>query len=205
MSPYAKTVYNIGCYGFGKYVAKINGEHTPQYKHWHAMMVRCYANNQNTIHPTYKGCSVCKEWLNFQNFAKWFDDNYYQIDNDTMALDKDILNKGNKVYNPNDCVFVNQVINNLFTKSNKSRGNLPIGVKQYSNSNKFKVELSFYDFDERHKSRISLGVYNTSSEAFNVYKKAKEDNIKRVADYYKNQIPIKLYNAMYNYKVEITD
>ena len=182
-----------------------NGKQMKYYETWKGMLRRCYSNKYHKKEPTYKNCEVCEEWLLFSNFKKWYKDNYYQIDNDKVALDKDILNKGNKVYNPNDCVFVNQVINNLFTKSNKIRGNLPIGVKQYNNSNKFKVTLSFYDFDERHKSKISLGAYNTSSEAFNVYKKAKEDNIKRVADYYKSQIPIKLYNAMYNYKVDITD
>lgn len=30
-------------------------------------------------------------------------------------------------------------------------------------------------------------------------------NIKEVADYYKDKIPKKLYNAMYDYEVEITD
>ena len=33
----------------------------------------------------------------------------------------------------------------------------------------------------------------------------KENEIKLTADQYKDKIPKKLYNAMYNYKVEITD
>ena len=37
------------------------------------------------------------------------------------------------------------------------------------------------------------------------YKQFKEKYIKEVADYYKEQIPQKLYDAMYNYQVEITD
>ena len=44
--------------------------------------------------------------------------------------------------------------------------------------------------------------------AFNIYKKSKEKVIKEVADYYKNKypdFPQKLYDALYNYKVEITD
>ena len=32
-----------------------------------------------------------------------------------------------------------------------------------------------------------------------------EKNIKEVADYYKGQIPQKVYNALYDYEVEITD
>ena len=102
--------------------------------------------------------------------------------------------------------FLDNIINDYGSDDLKSKY-----LKEKSGkTNKYRnllsnIKLSFYDFDKRHKSKISLGIYNTALEAFNVYKKAKEDNIKRVADYYKSQIPIKLYNAMYNYKVEITD
>ena len=41
--------------------------------------------------------------------------------------------------------------------------------------------------------------------AFNAYKKCKEDNIKFVANKYKDDIPDKLYQAMINYIVSIDD
>ena len=50
-----------------------------------------------------------------------------------------------------------------------------------------------------------LGLYNTIEDAFNAYKQSKETEIKQIADEYKDKIPNKLYEAMYNYKVEITD
>ena len=50
-----------------------------------------------------------------------------------------------------------------------------------------------------------LGIYDTELEAFKVYKYYKEENIKEVADYYKNLIPQKLYQVLYNYEVEIDD
>ena len=37
------------------------------------------------------------------------------------------------------------------------------------------------------------------------YKEAKEETIKMIADHYKNLIPEKLYNAMYEYEVNIND
>ena len=52
---------------------------------------------------------------------------------------------------------------------------------------------------------IHLGFFDTIEEAFNTYKIEKEKYIKQIADEYKNRIPKKLYKAMYNYKVEITD
>ena len=72
-------------------------------------------------------------------------------------------------------------------------------------NNKYVSQYSYYDFIKKKKIKKGLGYYNTIEEAFNSYKIAKENNIKRVADYYKNKIPQKLYEALYNYKVEITD
>ena len=62
--------------------------------------------------------------------------------------------------------------------------------------------LIFYNGKSMKKS---LGLYNTIEDAFNAYKQFKEANIKQIADEYKDKIPDKLYKAMYDYKVEITD
>ena len=53
--------------------------------------------------------------------------------------------------------------------------------------------------------RKYLGIYDTQEKAFEVYKYYKEKNIKMVADYFREQIPDKLYDALYNYEVEIDD
>ena len=55
------------------------------------------------------------------------------------------------------------------------------------------------------KHSCYLGRYNTSEEAFQSYKQAKENYIKQVADEYKDKIPEILYKAMYKYKVNIND
>ena len=70
---------------------------------------------------------------------------------------------------------------------------------------KFIAQYSIYDFEIKKFKKVYLGSYNTPEEAFNVYKEFKERYIKEVADYYKEQIPQKLYDAMYRYEVEITD
>ena len=48
-------------------------------------------------------------------------------------------------------------------------------------------------------------MFDTPEEAFQTYKEFKENYIKQVADEYKDKIPEKLYEAMINYKIEITD
>ena len=120
-----------------------------------------------------------------------------------MALDKDILVKGNKIYSPETCVFVPQNINTLFTKRNKVRGEYPIGVSFYKNTNKYLAQCNILINGKSQYKK--LGYYNNIEDAFNAYKESKEANIKQVADYYKDNIPNKLYEAMYNYEVEITD
>ena len=61
-------------------------------------------------------------------------------------------------------------------------------------------------YDSNNK-RIYLGVYKTIEEAFDVYKEFRESVIKQVSDEYysKGLIPKKVYDALYNYEVLITD
>lgn len=197
--PYEPKVYNSGYLGEGKYKCKENGKTTRIYNTWNSMIERCCSQKFKNKNHTYSICKVCDEWLNFQNFAKWYEENYYEVENESMHLDKDILVKGNKIYSPNTCVFVPQSINNLFVKSNSTRGIYPIGVYYRNDINKFTSE-----YTNKNKT-IKLGYFNTPEEAFHEYKKFKENYIKEVADKYKDKIPENLYNALYKYEVEIND
>lgn len=197
-NPFFSSVYGVGCIGIGKFKPYENGKPTKCYITWMHMMERCYDPKLQEKEPTYKGCTVCPEWWNFQVFAEWYYSHFYEIENEKMNLDKDILHKGNKVYSPNNCVFVPQFINSLFTKSNNTRGKFPIGV--YKMGNKFKAYLS-----KDNGKQIYLGTYPTPEEAFLAYKQAKEEYIKQIAEKYKAQIPYELYQAMMNYEVEIND
>lgn len=154
-------------------------------------------------HPTYTDCEVCDEWLNFQNFAKWYDENFYEVDGERMHLDKDILVKGNKIYSPETCIFVPQKINVLFTKCDKSRGESVIGTT--TRNGRYRVHCCLFNPKTGKSKYKNLGTYDTEEEGFKVYKYYKEKNIKEVADYYKIQIPQNLYDAMYSYKVDIND
>lgn len=191
--PYDKTVYGIGFEGEGKYKIKVNGKLSDSYKRWNHMIERCYCERVHKIFPRYKDCTVCEEWHNYQNFATWYEENYYEIDGKQMQLDKDILIKGNKLYSPETCVFVTEEINKLYTKCNKNRGKLPIGV--HLKNNKYVASTN----------NITIGTYDTIEEAFEKYKQFKENKIINLANLYKQYIPNKLYIAMINCKVEIDD
>ena len=53
--------------------------------------------------------------------------------------------------------------------------------------------------------RIELGIFETPELAFARYKEYKEDFIKDLAEQYKGEIPNKVYEAMMNWEIEITD
>lgn len=167
---------------------------------WHSMLQRCYSIKFLDKHPTYKGCTVCDEWLFYGNFKKWYNENYYKINDEIICLDKDILYKGNRIYSPDTCVFTPQRINSLFTKRQNHRGDFPIGV--YYNKRVCQFVALCKDIN---LEQVNLGKYNTEIEAFIAYKKFKERTIKKVANKYKKNIPDKLYSAMYKYKVELAD
>nr|DAE62902.1 MAG TPA: hypothetical protein [Caudoviricetes sp.] len=202
--PYDKRVFGVGYFGEGKYKIKENGKTTKCYNTWHNMVQRCYDEKEHKRHPTYKDCTVYKEWHNFQNFAKWYEDNYYEVEGERMELDKDILVKHNKIYSPETCIFVPHRINSLFVKSDKSRGKSPVGTNLCKNG-KYRVYCSLLNLKTSKGEWKHLGYYETQEKAFEVYKYYKEKNIKDVANYYKNKIPNKLYQGLYLYEVEITD
>ena len=201
-NPYFPSVYGVGYLGQGKYKPIENGKMTIQYNYWKAMMQRCYCKSVNKHTLAYNNVSVCKEWHNFQKFAKWFDENFYFVDDEKMSLDKDILKRGNKVYSPETCIFVPMKINQLFIKNKTVRNsNLCIGVRYNKNKNKYQAQCG--TLDERKVKTICC--VDTIEEAFNKYKAFKENLIKLVAQQYKDKIPNKLYEAMISYEVMITD
>lgn len=195
--PYEPRVYSKGYIGEGSYSSRdINGK-LRIYDTWNNMLQRCYDEDHRYKNKSYHDCYVCDEWLNYQNFAEWYENNYYEINDELMHIDKDILIKNNKMYSPETCIFVPQRINNLFT-NNKSNRNIYLGVYRCSNT-LYKSTCNVI-CGQKH-----LGYFKTPEEAFVAYKEFKENLIKQVADEYKGLIPDILYDAMYNYEVEITD
>lgn len=186
--------------GEGKYRSRENNKKTLLYLRWENMFARCYNKKELIKNPTYKECIVCESWFNFQNFAKWYEEQIW-TDESILSPDKDILNKGNKIYSPETVLLVDQRINTLFIKADSTR-NHAIGT-YLNKQGKYTAQCNTGNNTNR-----NLGSYDTEIEAFYVYKNAKENYIKQVADEYKQkypQFPQKLYDAMYNWEVEITD
>ena len=122
------------------------------YSYWHSMIRRCYSKKDQLKNPTYSICTVCKEWQCYENFKKWFDENYYEIPNERMCLDKDVLIKNNKEYSPQNCAFVPTEINGLFTKRQNDRGNYPIGVTYHKRKSVYVARCSIGNGKRKHLS-----------------------------------------------------
>lgn len=199
-NPHHPSVYGVGYLGIGDYKNRdINGKETREYKEWHGMMQRGFDEKLKERYSTYKDVLV-EEWLfNFQNYCRWREQNYYEIEGEIMDLDKDILYKGNKIYSRDTMIFVPHRINSLLINCKNKRGKHPIGVTFHKRDGKYYAQCRTLN---NHKH---LGSYDTPEEAFRVYKEFKEAYIKEVADEYKDKIPQELYDAMYAWEVEITD
>lgn len=171
---------------------------TRPYSVWRNILKRCYTHYK-CHQPSYDGCSIVPEWLLYSTFKKWFDTNYIS----GYQLDKDLLVNGNKVYSPETCCFVPQEINKLLINRKRHRGDFYVGVSRYQQ----KEWVRFVAHISKSGTLVSLGYFLTPEEAFQAYKSAKERYVKERATQYfqEGKITQRVYQALMEYKVEITD
>lgn len=176
----------------------VGGKNVWEYVLWNDMLKRCFSEKYKQKHPTYKDVTCSKEWLSMTKFIE----DVSQMKGFGLSgweLDKDILVKGNKLYSKDACCFVPQEINSLLTKSNKARGEWPVGVYFHKASGKFRAQLTT-NGKQKH-----LGLFDTAEEAFFAYKAAKEAQIKVVAQKWKHLLDEWVFQALMSYEVAIDD
>lgn len=186
------TMCGIGYWGSDEVDCK-----SEAYIRWHDMINRCYNERFHERQPQYKDCTVAEELLNFSNFKVFYEN--HKVGDEQLDLDKDILFKRNTVYDQAHIAFVPHAINTLFLNGKKARGDLPLGVSFDKDKKKYRAEMNLNGKQKK------FGTFNTIKEAFEKYKEEKEKLIKDMAEKYKDKIPDKVYQAMVNWNVEITD
>lgn len=184
-----------GVYGKGVYDAPLKTPSTQSEKIWRGIMGRGYSDVIKNRAKSYTDVSVSEQWYSFECFKKWFDEHYVE----GWHLDKDLLVKGNKVYGPDTCCFIPKQINSSIHSSRTTRGEYPIGVTIDKRTGRFIAKIQIG------KKQHYLGCFDTINEAFNAYKIERERHLRHLADKWKDQLDPKVYDALYHYKVEITD
>lgn len=145
----------------------------PVYKVWKSMLVRCYSPKYY-YSERYMNCFVVEDWLTLSRFEEWMLNQAWH----DRELDKDILIKGNKIYSPDTCVFIDQRLNKFLIESEAIRGEYPIGVCWKSKIGKYVAQCNNpFEDDGRH-----LGTFDTAEEAHRAWKLAKHKYALRFAD-----------------------
>lgn len=208
-----RTVYGIG------YNQKVEGEkyyeaNTKIYKTWHNMMQRCYDYEYKKRKPSYHGAYVKPEWHNFQNFAKWYEENYYKIDGEVMELDKDLFSSNNEslhifakdnktchtngaYYSPDTCCFLPRRLNLLFRTRIQELGSDKIENIYLTPNGKYEVRLN-----NGNGEQIDLGVFDNERSAWLAYKLNKEIVIQTITEEYKGRLPKHIYDKLMKYEIE---
>ena len=179
-----KSVFDIGYIGYGAYKASVNGKHTKCYSIWRGMLQRCYYKYRE-LNVSYEYVTVCEEWHNFQNFAQWFEENYVE----GWELDKDLLSIDKKIYSPSSCCFIPKEINCLIKEQKETTGTVKV-------KDKYKSQIG------KNKIHNHIGTFDSLEDANKAYKEEKKKYILSVAEQYKKQLNINVYNKLINYEIQ---
>ena len=179
---------------------RVDGKNVKEYKLWHSMLNRCFSEKYQTRYPTYKGCNVSDNFLNYRYFYDWCQEQvgFGNVDEKGRywQLDKDLLFVGNKRYSETTCLFVPHEINSFFTDSGNTRGEYPVGVSFYKQTGKFMAYCAV------NSKRQHLGYFDTPEEAFAVYKAFKENLCKQLGLKWQSEIDSRLFNTMMKWSVK---
>jgi len=175
-------LYDRGFVGDGDYNYK---ENKREYTLWTNMMMRAYCASYKKVNPTYTDVDVCKEWHNFQNFAKWCNGlKHFHTNIIPVNLDKDIINPGNKLYCPDMCDIVPYVLNTAFVGAKTSKGY-------------YFHPKGYYVSRIRMYGKIhNLGYFKDKESATNAYNKMKSKYLLELANTYRDFIKEETFNSL---------
>jgi len=179
--PFHPSVHGKGYIGVGEYKTSINGKHTKVYQVWRSMLRRVYDEKYLIKYPTYRNATICKEWHNFQVFAKWVSEesNFRE----GWQLDKDLMSKDTKGYSPETCTFISQKLNSFLANNRLTNTSGTTGVIWLKRDKKWWCRICI---DGENKN---LGYFKDKQEAANVYMEARAIEVEKLKELYKDTLP----------------
>ena len=188
-NPYAPTVKGMGYLGVGKYNVKEGGMQTVAYTRWKYIVTRSYGANPTT--------TMCDEWLNYQVFAKWFNDIFITIPesvNTRLVGTLDINQVAH--YSPNTAHVVPVAVSS-FLVAIKDKKNVGISPSIGKHQTNYSVTVS------TDKGYCNMGTYVTKEEAQEVYNRCVEKVISNIADTHKAWLCENTYRQLSNWTYPI--
>lgn len=174
---------------------------------YNSIRVRCKdTEGKDYIRACYQKSTMWQEWIEQpRKFVKWYLEHYYEVDNESMAVDKDLFGNGSGMYHPDFCCILPQGLNTMLSNMKKPYKDgqteddvLPLGVNYSGKTGKYYGIISFMATD----LKIKLSECNTPKEAFLEYKVMKQADILMVAARYKERIPDYIYDRLLKVEVE---
>lgn len=208
---YQPSFAGIGYLGSGKYVStnrtlKDGEEYVPEVilGYWSRMISRCYDPNElrKPSGYQYRDTTVHEDWLNLQNFIEWSKDKIGMgvVEESTCKvfhLDKDILNPKNKVYSPDNCVFVPNAINSFFKVIDNSLGYY--GASEIDVTNKSpnaKIGYTTRSTNPVTNERVYGGFFPTPKLAEDKFFEMKNEYAKLLADKWDGKVDPRVINIL---------
>lgn len=188
-----------------EYIEYENKSSAAAHKHYGGIRSRCGdTTNKDYIGRCYDNVTMCQEWLDDPKaFVKWYFEHYYEVEGESMAVDKDLFGNGSNMYSPENCCLLPQTLNNLIVNCKKSyfEGQtaddvLPLGVKKTRDG--YSGVITFTGTNDT----ITLSEWATPEDAFEEYKIMKQANIYVTAAKYKDKIPDYIYNKLLTIEVK---
>lgn len=111
-----------------------------------------------------------------------------------MGLDKDLLERGNREYGPNVCVFLPQQLNTFLVFPKDKGRELPLGVYKHNNGYRASINNPF-------TKKLVKKNFSNPDKAFQFYKETKVAYAKELAELYRDLIDPRAYSALSNFIV----
>lgn len=129
-----------------------------------SVMKRATDRRFSLLNPTYLEVTVCDEWLVYENFRRWYLENYVE----GWSIDKDLLSGMKvKVYSPETCCFLPQIINATLANHLLYRGK----YKKVTTDNPHKIkvygdrkEANIKKLAEEYKDQLKPSIYKALLE-----------------------------------------
>lgn len=208
LDEYQPIVAGKGFMGKGVYTSKTKVQGQKIYASWGSMINRCF-NTSDLRFRLYgeRGITVCKEWLNFQNFASWYEEIRNQLPEGVeYQLDKDL--KAGKNYSPENCILIPKSLNVSLqmTRPNSNIDMGGVGIRYIKETGKYVAQVTRANRDITHKPQRVTGKHRaTLEEAKKDYGYFKHNEVLHIADmlYREGKIDSEILNLIESLDVEL--